>query len=213
MKKQEILARLLDAGVIAVVRGKTEEEAIKVSDALVEGGVVGIELTFSTPNAVGVIEQLAKKYAGNKKVVVGAGTVLDPITARLAILAGAEYIVSPGFVAEISEICNLYAIPYLPGCVTIAEIQTAIKSGVDIVKLFPGSAVGPGYVKAVKAPLPHVNIMPTGGVSLNNLKEWFDAGVVAVGSGGNLTKVVDGDYSSCTKAAKEWIAALNEVRK
>lgn len=212
MKRLTILDRLTAAGVIAVVRGKTEEEAIKVSDALIEGGVVGIELTFSTPNATEVIKELVKKYAGDERVCIGAGTVLDAITARLAILAGAQYIVSPGFDKEIAKECNLYQIPYLPGCVTITEIMQALKYGADIIKIFPGSAVGPDYIKAIKAPLPHVNVMPTGGVSLDNMADWFASGVVAVGSGGNLTKVIDGNYSSCTKAAKQWISKLNDIR-
>jgi 2-dehydro-3-deoxyphosphogluconate aldolase/(4S)-4-hydroxy-2-oxoglutarate aldolase len=213
MKKVEILGRLEKAGVIAVVRGKSAAEVYGVVDALVEGGVGGIELTFTVPGADVIIKELAAKYADNAEVVVGAGTVLEPTTARIAILAGAQYIVSPHFDAEIAQICNLYQIPYLPGCETIREITLALKSGADIVKLFPGSAFGPGYIKAVKAPLPHVNIMPTGGVSLENMAEWFAAGVVAVGAGGNLTTLgPDKDFGKITAAAKAWRAELDRVR-
>lgn len=186
MKKIDILSRLKNAGVIAVVRGKSKEEALNACHAIIKGGLTGIELTFTVPQADQVIKELLSFYKDQPEIVIGAGTVLDAVTARLAILAGAEYIVSPSFDQETAEMCNLYQIPYLPGCMTITEIKTALKSGVDIVKLFPGSAYGPSIISAFKAPMPQVNIMPTGGVSLDNMKEWFDAGVVTVGVGGNL---------------------------
>src|SRR5699024_185594 len=122
-------------------------------------------------------------------------------------------IVSPTFDQETAEICNLYQIPYLPGCMTITEIKDALKAGVDIVKLFPGSAFGPSIIGAFKAPLPHVNIMPTGGVSLENMKDWFKAGVVTVGVGGNLMKPAEsGDYEGVTAAAKEYMAEFKRIK-
>ena len=213
MKKVQILQCLEAAGVIAVVRGNSRSDVLGVVDALVEGGVVGIELTFTVPHADEIIEIIAQKYADDSRVIIGAGTVLEPITARIAILAGAQYVVSPHFDAEIAEVCNLYQIPYLPGCETIREVTLALKSGADIIKLFPGSAFGPSYVKALKAPLPHANIMPTGGVSLENMSEWFAAGVITVGAGGNLTTLgPEKDFAAIRDTAKKWIAELNRIR-
>ena len=144
-----------------------------ISEACVKGGIQGIEVTFTVQSADEVIKELVSVYKTNEKVVIGAGTVLDATTARIAILAGAQFIVSPAFDEETAKLCNLYQIPYMPGCMTITEMKTALEAGVDIVKLFPGNAFGPGFIKAVKAPLPQVNIMPTGGVSLDNVEEWI----------------------------------------
>lgn len=214
MKKTAILNKLGNAGVIAVVRGETVEEAIKASNAIVKGGITGIELTFTVPNADHAIAELAANYKKDPTIVIGAGTVLDAVTARLAIMAGAEFIVSPCFDKETAKICNLYQIPYLPGCMTITEMKTALTYGADIVKLFPGSAFGPSIVKAFKAPLPHLNIMPTGGVSLANMQDWFAAGVVAVGVGGNLlAPAATGDFEKVTEVATQYADKLKSIRK
>lgn len=213
MKKTAILNKLENAGVIAVVRGETVEEAIKASNAIVKGGITGIELTFTVPNADHAIAELAANYKKDPTIVIGAGTVLDAVTARLAIMAGAEFIVSPCFDKETAKICNLYQIPYLPGCMTITEMKTALTYGADIVKLFPGSAFGPSIVKAFKAPLPHLNIMPTGGVSLANMQDWFAAGVVAVGVGGNLlAPAATGDFEKVTEVATQYVDKLKSIR-
>lgn len=214
MKKTAILNKLENAGVIAVVRGETVEEAIKASNAIVKGAITGIELTFTVPNADHAIAELAANYKKDPTIVIGAGTVLDAVTARLAIMAGAEFIVSPCFDKETAKICNLYQIPYLPGCMTITEMKTALTYGADIVKLFPGSAFGPSIVKAFKAPLPHLNIMPTGGVSLANMQDWFAAGVVAVGVGGNLlAPAAIGDFKKVTEVATQYADKLKSIRK
>lgn len=214
MKKTAILNKLENAGVIAVVRGETVEEAIKASNAIVKGGITGIELTFTVPNADHAIAELAANYKKDPTIVIGAGTVLDAVTARLAIMAGAEFIVSPCFDKETAKICNLYQIPYLPGCMTITEMKTALTYGADIVKLFPGSAFGPSIVKAFKVPLPHLNIMPTGGVSLANMQDWFAAGVVAVGVGGNLlAPAATGDFEKVTEVATQYADKLKSIRK
>lgn len=214
MKKTAILNKLENAGVIAVVRGETVEEAIKASNAIVKGAITGIELTFTVPNADHAIAELAANYKKDPTIVIGAGTVLDAVTARLAIMAGAEFIVSPCFDKETAKICNLYQIPYLPGCMTITEMKTALTYGADIVKLFPGSAFGPSIVKAFKAPLPHLNIMPTGGVSLANMQDWFAAGVVAVGVGGNLlAPAAIGDFEKVTEVATQYADKLKSIRK
>lgn len=212
MKKIKTLSKLQENGVVAVVRGKSKAEGIAISQAIIAGNLNAIEVAYTTPGASDVISELISEYKDNAQVVIGAGTVLDAVTARLAISSGAEFIVSPSFDKEVAEICNLYLIPYLPGCMTINEINTALKSGVDIIKVFPGDIVGPQFIKDVKGPLPYVNLMPTGGVSLDNMKEWFDNGVIAVGVGGNLTKGFTGDYSVVTKNAQEYIDRLNEIR-
>lgn len=212
MKRMEILSRLERAGVIAVVRGKDSAEAVKASQAIIAGGVKGIEVTFTVPNAQAAIQELVENCQ-DEDVVIGAGTVLDAATARLAIMAGAEFVVSPSFDQETAELCNLYQIPYLPGCMTITEMQRALRSGADIIKLFPGSVSGPSMVSAVKAPLPHINLMPTGGVSLENMQTWFDAGVVAVGVGGNLlAPAATGDFTKVTEIAQQYAVKLAEIR-
>ncbi|WP_429958394.1 bifunctional 2-keto-4-hydroxyglutarate aldolase/2-keto-3-deoxy-6-phosphogluconate aldolase [Enterococcus sp. AZ196] len=212
MKRMEILSRLEKAGVISVVRGKDQTEAVKASHAIIAGGVKGIEVTFTVPNAQAAIQELVKTYQG-QDVVIGAGTVLDAVTARLAIMAGAEFVVSPSFDSETAELCNLYQIPYLPGCMTITEMHQALKSGADIIKLFPGSVSGPSMVSAVKAPLPQINLMPTGGVNLENMETWFKAGVVAVGVGGNLlAPAAVGDFVKVTEIAQQYAVKLAEIR-
>lgn len=168
LKKSKILKKITDIGIVAVVRSETIEEGIRISKACVEGGIPAVEVTYTVPGATEVIKALKEQFTSDE-LVIGAGTVLDASTARIAILAGSEFIVSPAFDEETAKLCNLYQVPYMPGCMTITEITKAMQYGADIVKLFPGSAFGPSFVKAVKAPLPQANIMPTGGVSLENI--------------------------------------------
>jgi 2-dehydro-3-deoxyphosphogluconate aldolase / (4S)-4-hydroxy-2-oxoglutarate aldolase len=212
MKKINVLSKIADCGVVAVVRADTKEEAVKISESCVEGGIIGIEVTFTVDGADEVIKELASIYK-NSEVVIGAGTVLDSTTARIAILAGAQFVVSPSFDEETAKLCNLYQIPYMPGCMTITEMKRALESGADIIKLFPGNAFGPDFVKAVKAPLPQVNIMPTGGVSLDNIDQWIKNGCVAVGVGGNLVAPAKtGDYAKITEYAAQYVAKVREAR-
>ena len=208
LKKSETLERIINTGIVAVVRAENVAEAVRISSACIEGGVPAIEVTYTVPGATEVIKALKETFPADK-LIVGAGTVLDAATARIAILAGAEYIVSPGFDEETAKLCNLYQIPYMPGCMTITEMMKAMQYGADIVKLFPGSAFGPSFVKAVKAPLPQANIMPTGGVSLDNVEEWFKNGVVAVGAGG---KLATGSSESITATAKAFVEKIREIR-
>lgn len=208
LKKSETLERIINTGIVAVVRAENIVEAVRISSACIEGGVPAIEVTYTVPGATEVIKALKETFPADK-LIVGAGTVLDAATARMAILAGAEYIVSPGFDEETAKLCNLYQIPYMPGCMTITEMMKAMQYGADIVKLFPGSAFGPSFVKAVKAPLPQANIMPTGGVSLDNVEEWFKNGVVAVGAGG---KLATGSSESITATAKAFVEKIREIR-
>ncbi len=212
MFKQNVMKRITDVGVVAVIRAENAEQAIKISEACIQGGIPAIELTFTVPGAVDVIKELAKTFKP-EELILGAGTVLDAETARAAILAGATYIVSPGFDLETAKLCNRYQIPYMPGCLTITEMLTAMEAGCDIVKLFPGSAFGASYVKAVKGPLPQVNIMPTGGVSLDNVQEWINNGVVAVGVGGELTRPANtGDYAGVVANSKAFVEAVQKAR-
>ena len=210
--KHPILNQIAASGVVAVVRAETKEEATKIALACVEGGLKAIELTFTVPNAHEVIQHL-RDHISEDKLILGAGTVLDKETAKLAIESGAKYIVSPGFDLETALYCKDIDVPYMPGCLTITEMLTALKAGVEVVKLFPGSAFGPSYVKAVKGPLPNINIMPTGGVSLANIAEWVKNGVVAVGVGGELTAPAKkGDYEGVTANAKAFVEAFKNAR-
>ena len=184
----------------------------KIAEACKEGGIPAIEITFTVPYADEVIRELAKAYQDGS-MIIGAGTVLDAATARIAILAGAQYVVSPCLDEETIKLCNRYQIPVMPGCVTIKEMVTAMELGADIIKVFPGDLVGPGYIKAVKGPLPQAPMMPTGGVSLDNVGEWIKNGCVAVGVGGSLTAgAKTGDYAEITAIAKQFVAKVKEAR-
>ncbi len=213
MKKLQTLMRLTDGGVVAVVRANTKEEAINISSACIEGGISGIEITFTVAEADAVIKELAKMHKDSQEVVIGAGTVLDEATARLAILAGAQFVVSPAFDGSVAKLCNRYQTPYLPGCMTRTEIVQALEAGVDMVKLFPGSTLKPEFVKAVKGPFPDVNIMPTGGVSLDNVQQWIEAGCAVVGVGGNLiAPAKTGEFGKITEMAQAYVEKVRAAK-
>lgn len=173
-----------------------------------DGGIDAIEIAFTVPGAHKVIESLVEVFGND--LLVGAGTVLDSETARIAILAGAKYIVSPVFDLDTAKLCNRYQIPYMPGCMTLTEMITAMEAGADIIKVFPGSVFGPSFIKAIKDPLPQAVLMPTGGVNLDNVDEWISNGCVAVGVGGSLTK---GSKEEITKIAKQFVEKIKEARK
>ena len=211
MNKEEIMTRLLDCGVFAVIRGESYEKGYALAKACAKGGIVGLEVTYTNPSATAIIEALSKE---NGDWIVGAGTVLEPTTARLAILAGAKFIVAPTFDEEVAKMCNLYHIPYFPGVFTPNEILAALKAGADICKIFPGSAAGPSYIKAIHGPFPQVPCMPSGGVDLNNVTDWIKAGAVAVGAGSNLSApAATGDFEKVTELAKEYVRKVQEARK
>ncbi|KYH28967.1 MULTISPECIES: bifunctional 2-keto-4-hydroxyglutarate aldolase/2-keto-3-deoxy-6-phosphogluconate aldolase [Clostridium] len=213
IEKLNTLKRIMDVGVVAVVRADNAQMAENISKACIEGGIPAIEVTFTVPNADKVISSLKEKFT-KEELIVGAGTVLDSETARIAILAGAQYIVSPGFDLETAKLCNRYQIPYMAGCMTITEMIKAMEAGTDVIKLFPGSAYGPSIVKAIKAPLPQVPIMPTGGVDINNVAEWIKNGCVAVGVGGKLIEgAKTGNYKEITRLAKEFVNKVKEARE
>lgn len=212
MKRVDVLNQVVESGVVAVVRG-TREQAYKTAKACIAGDVKAIELTFTVPEADKVIAQLNEEYGADDEVIIGAGTVMDAITARIAMIAGAKFIVSPTFDKETALLCNKYQVPYMPGCMSVTEIQTAMEYGSDIVKVFPGSVVGNGFVSAVKAPIPYANIMPTGGVNLENMKDWYAKGVVVVGAGSNLVGPADqGDYATVTANAKKYRAEIQRIK-
>lgn len=212
MDKEKILTRLTDVGLVAVVRAAEAEEAIRIADACIEGGCPSIELTFTVPKAHNVLEELAKRYSGDT-LLLGAGTVLDSETARIALLSGANYIVSPGFNSETAKLCGRYRLPYMAGCMTITEVITAMEAGVDIVKIFPADLFGPKIIKDIRGPLPQAKMMPTGGVDVSNVGEWIKAGAVAVGAGSSLTACAKtGNYSEITALAKEFIKNIKQAR-
>ena len=212
MDKQTVIQRIKDVGIVAVVRASSADEAKRITEACMEGGVPAIELTFTVPGAHKVIDELASYYK-NDNIILGAGTVLDPETARVAILSGAQYVVSPYYDEATIKLCNRYAVPCMPGCMAIHDVIKSLELGCDIIKLFPGDAFGPGMVKAIKGPVPQANIMPTGGVDVDNVAQWIKAGVVAVGAGSSLTKgAKTGDFALITETAKKFVSNIQDAR-
>jgi 2-dehydro-3-deoxyphosphogluconate aldolase/(4S)-4-hydroxy-2-oxoglutarate aldolase len=209
--KIEVLRKITASGLVAVIRAENPDQAARIAEACGLGEVAALEITFTVPGASGVIEHLAKRFAD--KILMGAGTVLDPETARIAVLAGAQFVVSPAVNPDTARLCNRYQVPYMPGAGTIGEVIAAMECGADIVKVFPGEILGPAFVKAVKGPLPQAQLMPTGGVTLQNVSEWMKAGAVAVGVGGNLTAgAKSGDFASITQLAKQFVKQIKEAR-
>jgi 2-dehydro-3-deoxyphosphogluconate aldolase/(4S)-4-hydroxy-2-oxoglutarate aldolase len=212
MLKLKVLGSIVDSGLVAVIRAGSPDDALRIADACAEGGAVALEITFTVPGAARVIEELSKRNRG-ETLVVGAGTVLDPETARIATLSGAQFIVSPAMNAGTAKLCNRYQIPYLPGAATVLEVIDAMEAGADIVKVFPGETLGTPFVRAVRAALPHASLMPTGGVSIDNVREWIEAGCVAVGVGGHLTRPAEtGDYRAVTQMTKRFIEQIRQAR-
>ena len=213
MDKSEILKRLEDCGVVAVVRAESAEQAMKIADACIAGGVKGIEITYTVPGASEIISELAKKYTPDQ-MIIGAGTVLDPETARSAIMAGAKYVVSPCLNVDTVKLCNRYQIACMAGAMTIKEAVECMEAGSDIVKIFPGDLFGPRIIKDIKGPIPQMKMMPTGGVDADNAADWIKAGAVAVGAGSSLTAgAKTGDYAAITEVGKKMVAAVKAARE
>ncbi len=212
MKKFEIYQAVKNEGVVVVIRGDSVDQAIKTVEACYKGGIKIMEVTFTVPRADEIIKTLVEKYKGTD-MVVGAGTVLDPETARAAILAGAQFVVSPALNVETIKLCNRYGVAVMSGIFTPTEAVTALEYGVDILKLFPGDVATPKGLKALKGPLPQANIMPTGGVSLENVEEWFKAGAYAVGAGSFITKgAKTGDYKAVEDISREFVNKVHAVK-
>lgn len=214
MEKTELLSKLKSEGIVAVVRAENKEKGEKLIDAIVNGGINFIEITMTVPGAVDIIKELSEKYKDDDSIVIGAGTVLDPETARMVILAGAQFVVSPSLNVDTVKLCNRYRIPVMPGIMTVKEAVEALELGVDILKVFPGNVFGPSIISSFKGPLPQAQFMPTGGVAVDNVDKWFKAGVVAVGTGSNLTAgAKTGDYQAVTRMAEEFVVAVKKARE
>jgi 2-dehydro-3-deoxyphosphogluconate aldolase / (4S)-4-hydroxy-2-oxoglutarate aldolase len=212
MMKLKVLGRIVDSGLVAVLRAENSQQAARIAEACAEGGVEAVEITFTVPGAIDVIGELAKRFTVDQ-ILIGAGTVLDPETARAAILSGAQFVVSPSLNPKTARLCHRYQIPDIPGASTVKEVIEGMECGADIVKVFPGEILGPAFVKAVRAPLPQASLMPTGGVTLDNVGEWLQAGCVAVGVGGSLTAgAKKGDFQSITDLSRQFIAEIRKAR-
>ena len=212
MDKERILTKIQDAGIVAVIRAEDTDTAIRITDACIEGGVAAIELTFTVPHADKVIEELAKRYTPDQ-IILGAGTVLDAATARIAMLSGAEYIVSPALDIDTLKMCNRYRVAMMPGIMSVREGLLAMENGADILKVFPGELFGPKIIKAIRGPIPYAKMMPTGGVTVDNVGEWIKAGAVAVGAGSALTAgAKTGDFGKITETAKQFVANIKAAR-
>lgn len=219
MKKIKLVQQIMEEGVVAVLRGDTPDEVVEMAEQAIAGGIKVIEVTMTVPFALRAIEKLASTYSSTsqdptKFAIIGVGTVLDPETARAAILSGSEFVVGPALNPATVTLCNRYRVPVMPGVMTIQEIQHALELGVDIVKLFPGNLYSPSMIKAIKGPLPQANIMPTGGVSLSNLGEWIRAGAVAVGIGSDLTAdaIKTGNYNLVAQKATQYIESYRAAK-
>jgi 2-dehydro-3-deoxyphosphogluconate aldolase/(4S)-4-hydroxy-2-oxoglutarate aldolase len=208
---QEHIVAFLDTlsqtGVVAVIRGSSAANAIAISEALIRGGITGIEITYTTPDCCDAIAHMAKAYGS--QAVIGVGTVTSVEQMHAAAEAGASFGVSPHFDAAIVKAAVDRGMPFMPGAITPTEVVTAYQAGATAIKIFPGSLVGPDYLKALKGPLPHIPLMPTGGVSAGNMDQWFAAGAVAVGMGGNLAKGSPDEVEAAAKATK---AVLDRIR-
>lgn len=214
MSRDDIVKNIIDNSVIAVVRTKHPDKVIRIAEALYAGGIKSIEITMTVPNTFKIVETTSKAVSDD--MIIGVGSVLDTETANNAINAGAKFVVSPIYCKEIIETAHRSYIPAIPGAFTPTEVYTAIKNGADIVKIFPADVVGMKFFKAIKAPMPDLKLMPTGGVTLDNAGEWIKAGACAVGVGSALLDdraIEENNYKKLTENAKRIIDSINSVDK
>jgi 2-dehydro-3-deoxyphosphogluconate aldolase / (4S)-4-hydroxy-2-oxoglutarate aldolase len=213
MHKTEVLNTLRTLGLVPVLRAESEAQALALADAIAAGGVTSLEVTMTVPGAIRVMRTLAEQ---RPDILVGAGTVLDPETARMCILEGAQYVVSPALNIRTIEMCQRYSIPVLPGALTPTEVITAWQAGADVIKIFPASAMGGAkYLKGLKAPLPQVEMIPTGGVSLATAKEFLEAGAFALGVGADLVDpkmIAAGTPEVITENARKYLTIVRDFR-
>ncbi len=212
--KSEIISALANPGIIAVVRAQKPEQVIPLSEALLAGGVIAIEITMTTPNAIGAIREARAKL--EDRAVIGVGTVLDAQTCRSALEAGAEFVVTPVCRPDFVNIVHGFDRPIMLGAYTPTEAQTAHEAGADFIKIFPADTLGPGYMKAVRAPLPHLRIVPTGGVDVGNVVDFLKAGCVALGVGSSLVSakiLQEANWPELTRRAQEFVKAAQDARK
>ena len=214
MNKQQILRQIAEIGLVPVVRAQSADEAMKVVDAIREGGVTVLEITMTVPGALGAMEQVSKRFGND--VLLGAGTVLDPETARACMLAGARFVVTPTLNPATIEICRRYSVPIMPGALTPTEVLAAWTAGADVVKVFPcGALGGASYIKSLKAPLPQIEMIPTGGVSVKTAADFIKAGSMALGVGADLVDtqaIRDGNARVVTEKAREYVRLVQEAR-
>jgi 2-dehydro-3-deoxyphosphogluconate aldolase / (4S)-4-hydroxy-2-oxoglutarate aldolase len=211
--KAEIIARLTHPGIIAVVRAKRADQAVPLSEALVAGGVIAVEITMSTPDAISAIREASRKLG--ERALIGVGTVLDAATATAAIEAGAQFVVSPICRPEVARAANAAQKPVMLGAYTPTEAQLAYEAGSDFIKIFPADTLGPKYISAIRAPLPHLKVVPTGGVDVNTIAAFFKAGCPAVGAGSSLVSkeiLERDDWAQLTKRAAEFVKAAKAAR-
>src|SRR5213080_3403791 len=214
MSKEADLRRALDCGIVAVVRSSDSQQLVEVARALADGGVTVIEITMSVPNALDVLKQV--RQALGERVLLGAGTVLDPETARAVLLAGAEFIVAPTLNLDVIRLCRRYDKLVMPGAFTPTEILTAWEAGADIVKVFPADVIGPAFFKALRGPLPQVRVMPTGGVDLTTAAAFLQAGACCLGVGGQLVEpkaVAERNFDRIRELARQYVAVVKQVRQ
>ncbi len=213
MSRDVTLKRILDGGIVAVVRSESPEPLVRVVRALAEGGVTAAEITFTVPDAIEVIRRVRNELGDS--VVLGAGTVLDPETARAALLAGADFIVGPALNLDVIRLCRRYDKVVMPGALTPTEVVSAWEAGADVVKIFPADIGGPSYLKSLRGPLPQVRMMPTGGVDLTTAGAFLRAGACCLGVGGSLVEpkaVASGDFGRITDLAGRYAAIVRESR-
>ena len=213
-RRQQIVQRIEQCGVVAVIRLQDPERLRGVIDALGAGGVRALEVTMTVPRAIQLIDAIAPGLPAD--FVIGAGTILDPETARAAILAGARFVVGPVFNRAVVDLCHRYDVAVMPGCFTPTEILQAWDAGADVVKVFPATALGPSYFKDIRGPLPQVKLMPTGGVTLENAGDWIAAGAVAIGAGTAMIDakaVAAGDWAAITRRAASFVEAVRRARE
>jgi 2-dehydro-3-deoxyphosphogluconate aldolase/(4S)-4-hydroxy-2-oxoglutarate aldolase len=211
MTKSEKLDLIRQTGIIAIMRSQGSDQLIAAADAIQAGGVRAIEVTMNTPGALRVIEEASKRYG--EEVLFGAGTVLDAETARAAILAGADFVVSPGLNLDMLAMCNRYSIPLIPGCYTPTEMLKAWEAGADMVKLFPASVGGPSLIKAIRAPLPQLEIVPVGGVNLDTAADFIRNGAAALGVGSDLVSQKLLDERNIEELTRRAAAFIEQVKK
>ena len=213
MDKKLVLEKVQNLGVLAVIRGPSPELTVKMVEALVKGGVMGIEITYSTPNAEEVVRTLTDQFG--QSIILGMGTLTKPEQALTAKAAGANFLVSPMSETELVKAMVATGLLTMAGALTPTEVFHAYSLGTDVVKIFPGSVGGPSYVKALKGPFPYIPMMPTGGVNAGNVADWFAAGVVAVGAGSELCPpqlAKEGKFDEISKKAAEFVAVINNAR-
>jgi 2-dehydro-3-deoxyphosphogluconate aldolase/(4S)-4-hydroxy-2-oxoglutarate aldolase len=213
MIRAEDVQRVFDGGIVSIIRADSGEQLADVAEALYEGGIDVIEVTFTVPGVLDIISEVKKRMGD--KILLGAGTVLDTESARAAILAGAEFIVTPTVKPDVIQLCNRYSKAIMPGAFTPTEVLTAWEAGADIVKVFPADIGGPGHLKALHGPLPQIKLLPTGGVDLETLPAFFKAGACAVGLGSALVEkhaVAAGDMNRIRTLAEQYVAAVKAAR-